>query len=648
MPLRTRITLSVFIAILSVITVFVIYNSFITRQLEDKNSLQTIHADKQIWALIVNNQLSKMRSQVQLFTRDRSFKKALLKNNLEKLAEQSKTSYNALSSLGLSSNLLITNTAGKILAEQPKNNTNTSANSLVSEAVTSGKITSKLTNWEGEAVLSVVFPIIKRGKIIGLAVLNNSLEALLDELNQNISGESFFISLKQQQNPASLPSSFSNFDLQLPESDKSSNTIEPENDNYFSVNAMSIFNQETEVGVLMTKKDVTEEVVQANKFLLIGITVCIVMVLTILTTIFFQIKKALCPLSKIIPVVKSISHGDFTVGFEQKFDGDMGELQDAIVKMKEELGILLEHISQSVSELMGAAQIAEVLEASLIGTGKQQEKVQSLIQSISGISSSVENVANVAHIAAEKAQESNVEASKGSEIVTQTTNSIESLATDVSNSSTAIRNIEMDSTNIGEVIKLIKNISEQTNLLALNAAIEAARAGDQGRGFAVVADEVRTLAQRTQSSAQEIEQMVKSLQENTLNAVGVMDQCLDQTKVCVTEAEHTGTAFNNIIQSVKSLVDLNGQIVNATVEQVTLNSDISNQTTEIRQVAEQMATSQKRGSLPSSDRLVSISCELQLLMSKFKLKTTSEIEPSNLNDAGQSVSEQNQEDDVLF
>jgi methyl-accepting chemotaxis protein len=297
---------------------------------------------------------------------------------------------------------------------------------------------------------------------------------------------------------------------------------------------------------------------------------------------------------------------------------------------------------------MGAAQIAEVLEASLIGTGKQQEKVQSLIQSISGISSSVENVANVAHIAAEKAQESNVEASKGSEIVTQTTNSIESLATDVSNSSTAIRNIEMDSTNIGEVIKLIKNISEQTNLLALNAAIEAARAGDQGRGFAVVADEVRTLAQRTQSSAQEIEQMVKSLQENTLNAVGVMDQCLDQTKVCVTEAEHTGTAFNNIIESVKSLVDLNDQIVNATVEQVTLNSDISNQTTEIRQVAEQMATSQKRGSLPSSDRLVSISCELQLLMSKFKLKTTSEIEPSNLNDAGQSVSEQNQEDDVLF
>lgn len=246
MLLRTRITLSVFIAILSVITLFVIYNSFNTRQLEDKNSLQTIHADKQIWALIVNNQLSKMRSQVKLFTRDRSFKKALLKNNLEKLSEQSNTSYNALSSLGLISNLLITNTAGKILAEQPQNNTIASANSLVSEAITSGKITSKLTNWEGEAVLSVVFPIIKRGKTIGLAVLNNSLEALLGELNQSIHGESFFISLRQKQNPTSFSSNFLSFDLQLPESGKSINTIEPEKDSYFSVNAISISDKSAE------------------------------------------------------------------------------------------------------------------------------------------------------------------------------------------------------------------------------------------------------------------------------------------------------------------------------------------------------------------------------------------------------------------
>ncbi len=625
MPLRSQITLSVFIAIFSVVTVFVIYNRFISQQLEDKNSLQSIRADKQIWELIVNNQQSKMRTQVQLFTRDRSFKKALVKNDLGKLTQQSKTSYNSLSSLELASTLLIASTTGDILAEHPYKNSTSSANHLVTQSVSTGKITAGLTHWQDEAVLSVVFPIIKRGKMIGVVVLINSLDKLLVELNENIQGKSFFIPKKDRSNSAIFPSKLSNFELQLPESGKNISTIESEKNSYFAVNAISISNKTSAVGILVTKKDITDNVLQGKKYLYIGIAICIGLILTILSAIFFQIKKALCPLTKIIEVVKAISNGDFTVTFEEKFDADMGELQEAIVKMQDDLGILLQHISQSVGELMGAAQIAEVLEASLKGTTAQQDKVTHLIQSISGISGSVDKVANVANIAAKKAQEGNLEASNGKKIVTQTTASIETLATEVSESSTAIRQIEVDSTNIEEVIKLIKNISEQTNLLALNAAIEAARAGEQGRGFAVVADEVRTLAQRTQKSAQEIEQMVKSLQKNTLSAVAVMDKCLEQTTVCVAEAEETGGAFSNIIQSVASLVNLNDQIVSATVEQVTLNTEISDQTSEIRVVAEQMASSQSSSTLPSSDGLVNISCELQTLMGQFKLANPTEI-----------------------
>jgi len=629
MPLRTRITLSVFIAIFSVVAVLIFFSSFTNHQLKEKNSVQNIYAYKQIWSLIVKNQLSKMRGQVQLFTRDRSFKKALIKKNIDRLTQQSKTSYNVLSSLELASSLLITSTTGNILAQHPYKNISSSANSLIANAISTGKITANLANWEGEAVLSVVFPIMKRGKTIGTAVLINSLDKRLVELNETIQGESFFISPNNKNNSSHLPTELSDFDLQLPETGQNNNTTESENDSFFAVNTISISNNDSEIGFLITKKDITKETLLARKYLYIGIPACFVFLMAISAAIFFQIKKALRPLNKIIPMVKSISEGDFTLDFEEKYDGDMGELQDAIVKMKEDLGVLLQHISQSVGELMGAAQIAEVLEASLKGTSDQQEKVAILIQSIAGISSSVENVATVANDAAEKAQEGNTEANKGSEIVTQTTISIESLASEVSNSSTAIRQIETDSTNIGEVIQLIKNISEQTNLLALNAAIEAARAGDQGRGFAVVADEVRTLAQRTQSSAQEIEQMVKSLQNNTDRAVTVMDQCLDQTKVCVTEAEQTGKAFSNIIESVVSLVELNNQIVNATVEQVSLNTEISNQTVEIKHVAEQMASSQASGALPSSNSLVKISCDLQVLMSKFKLNKTSEMDESN-------------------
>ena len=76
-----------------------------------------------------------------------------------------------------------------------------------------------------------------------------------------------------------------------------------------------------------------------------------------------------------------------------------------------------------------------------------------------------------------------------------------------------VTELETQAANIGDIVKAVARIADQTNLLALNAAIEAARAGKHGKGFAVVADEVRTLAETSEKSAKQIQELVGQIQQ---------------------------------------------------------------------------------------------------------------------------------------
>lgn len=217
----------------------------------------------------------------------------------------------------------------------------------------------------------------------------------------------------------------------------------------------------------------------------------------------------------------------------------------ALVNKQQSSSFLFDDVS---GKLAGFANELSTTANAVLENITLQESMTSIVHTqIGGLQAVLTQAKATADETVEVSAKSEVEGNSGKLVMTTAMSGVLALSQNVSATESIVERLGKDSSAISNIVDVIRGVAEQTNLLALNAAIEAARAGEQGRGFAVVADEVRSLANKTQQSTEEIENIIRSLQKNVGTAV-------EQIATSTTLATEADASMDDMIMSYSEIV----------------------------------------------------------------------------------------------
>ncbi|MBI4848665.1 MAG: HAMP domain-containing protein [Nitrospirae bacterium] len=356
-------------------------------------------------------------------------------------------------------------------------------------------------------------------------------------------------------------------------------------------------------------------------------TIIAVVVIT-LTGIIFLLKHLyhfiVTPLRELNTIAEGFSRGDLSLRMDDSREGEIGKLAYNLNNAIEKLGGLISNLSSNIHVLTSDAEKSFAATMQIAEHSKEQSsQTTNAATAMEELSATFIDVAKNTNIAAQSAKEAVELANNGRLVVNETINGMSRIAKSVNKSADTIEALGKASEQIGEIINVINDIASQTNLLALNAAIEAARAGEQGRGFAVVADEVRKLAERTTSATKEIGDMIKSIQNDTKNAVESMQSGTKEVDTEVELANQAGQSLSQILEAIKNVTDMVQQIAAAVEEQSSAGEEISSNLEGVANITRK-AVENAQTSSQLNEHLSSVALEVNSLVGEFKVTQNSD------------------------
>lgn len=321
-----------------------------------------------------------------------------------------------------------------------------------------------------------------------------------------------------------------------------------------------------------------------------------------------------------------------------------GAIADSINFTIDQLRILVARINETAVNVSAAAQQTQQTALHLAEASEHQaQEIAGASAAVNEMAVTIDQVSANASESAAVAERAVSIASNGAKVVQNTIHGMDTIREQIQDTSKRIKRLGESSQEIGDIVSLINDIADQTNILALNAAIQASMAGDAGRGFAVVADEVQRLAERSAAATKQIEALVKTIQNDTNEAVISMEQTTSEVVRGARLAQDAGVALEEIETVSNNLAELIQNISNAARQQASSAGHISNTMNVIQEITTQ--TSAGTGATAQSiGNLAEMALDLRESVAGFKLPEEEEPEELTLASAQTADIELDQQD----
>lgn len=300
------------------------------------------------------------------------------------------------------------------------------------------------------------------------------------------------------------------------------------------------------------------------------------------------------PIGRAVQVAERIAGNDLTQSVLADGRDEMSRLLGALGTMQDNLRAALTQIGQASSQLASTSEeMCTVTDEGARGLQRQNDEVGQAASAMTELTAAVEDVARNAAEASAAARESSASATQGQQRVMESVSAIKQMMAEIDDSSGRVRDLSAQAQNIGQVMNVI-------------------------RGFAVVADEVRALAQRTQQSTLEIEQMIGAVQEGTEGAVVAMERTSLHAQKTQAIAEAAGQALEAITTSIHQIDERNALIAAAAEQQAQVAREADRNLVSIRELSIQTATGALQAR-SAGDELAQLAVRLNGLVQRFRL-----------------------------